>query len=424
LALSVSSLRAPFHLRSFSWLNAVYLALGLLSSIGLDRPAQCQAGVPADPRKDAKMRLGPLYLTPIFQVRDVGVDTNVFDTATNAKTDFTATVAPRVDLWVPFGRRALLTTSTTAGLVYYYTYEKARSVEPDVLVRGDVYARRTTFYAEDRFFRTRERSFEVDATLARRSENAATAGVTFRMGSRITTDAAGFQRTVVYDEDVFFGTNLRDSLNRTENGARVTVRTKVTPLTTVLVRAELQRTRFTFSPVRDADGIRVSPGLEFSPKALISGSAEVGFRRFVGEDPALPPFTGLVARASLRYTLLEATQFGLTWDRDAIYSFELLWPYAVMNTIGGRVRRQIHGRVDGIASASRATYDFRAFNAVDAPPGRKDVAVSYSLDIGYRLNPQARIGIVATTWNRESSEPLRGYRDLRVGVSMSYLLPG
>ena len=46
--------------------------------------------------------------------------------------------------------------------------------------------------------------------------------------------------------------------------------------------------------------------------------------------------------------------------------------------------------------------------------------MSYSLDVGYRLSRDSRIGIVATSWNRQSTELLRGYADFRVGMSFSY----
>jgi hypothetical protein len=417
-------LRIDHHILATRVRRASAVLLALACAITLDRPAAAQAGPTVDPRKEAKMRLGPFYVTPAVLLKDVGIDTNVFDTPVSPQRDFTATLAPRADVWVPFSNRALLTTSTAVGFVYYATYPKARSIDPDVLIRGDVYGRRTTFYAEDRYFKTRDRSFEVDAALARRTENGATGGVAIRFGTKFTTDVAAYQRVVQYEEDLFFGTNLRQSLNRTEDGVRLTFRHKATPLTTIVVRAETQRARFEYSPVRDADGFRVAPGFEFSPKALISGSAEVGVRRFVGKDPALPDFTGVVAKTSLTYTLLETTRFGFTWDRDAIYSFEIAWPYAILNALGGSVRRQIVGRWDGIVSAQRATYDYQNFALGIEQPARRDVTISYAVDVGYRLNRQARVGVVVTTWNRESNAFARGYKDLRAGMSLMYTLPG
>ena len=389
----------------------------------VDRPAAAQAGSTFDPRKEARIRFGPLYVTPTLQLRDIGFDSNVFDSATQPVSDFTATLVPRADVWVPIARRALITTSTAAALVYYRTQSAARSVDPDALIRGDVYARRVTFFADNRYLKTRERSFEVDAALARRTEDAASAGAVVQIGARLSAEVTGYYRRVGYDEDGFLGSSLRDSLNRAEQGVRVSVRHKVTPLTTLVGRAETQRARFEFSPVRDTDGVRLTMGAEFSPRALISGSFEAGLRDFDGRDTALPGFRGLVAKGVLSYRLRDATVLGFTWDRDAVSSFELLWPYAVLNAVGGRVRRQIRGQVDAIFAAQRATYDFRPFSSTPSQPVRRDVTVSYSLDVGYRLSRDVRVGVAATTWNRDSTDLLRAYRDLRVGLSLSYALP-
>ena len=193
--------RRAFALGPFSLPRRVRwgaIALALLCSVCFVRPAAAQGAPVVDPRKDAKMRFGPFYVTPSVQLREIGLDTNVFDTPVSPRSDFTATLAPKADVWVPFANRALITTSSAVAFVYYHTYPKARSIDPDVLIRGDVYVRRATFYAEDRYFKTRDRSLEVDASLARRTENAATGGTTVRFGSRFSADVAGYDRTLQY----------------------------------------------------------------------------------------------------------------------------------------------------------------------------------------------------------------------------------
>jgi hypothetical protein len=48
-----------------------------------------------DPRSEAKVHVGPLYLTPRLAVEEFGIDTNVFNN-TEEKQDFTFTLAPHV----------------------------------------------------------------------------------------------------------------------------------------------------------------------------------------------------------------------------------------------------------------------------------------------------------------------------------------
>ena len=45
-------------------------------------------------RKDASAHFGPLYLTPTVLLKELGVDSNVFNAAGEPKSDFTFTVAP------------------------------------------------------------------------------------------------------------------------------------------------------------------------------------------------------------------------------------------------------------------------------------------------------------------------------------------
>ena len=64
-----------------------------------------------DFRSTARMRLGALYLTPTVVLTNLGVDTNVFNAAGEPQQDFTFSLSPHVDVWLPFGRRTLLETS-------------------------------------------------------------------------------------------------------------------------------------------------------------------------------------------------------------------------------------------------------------------------------------------------------------------------
>ena len=66
-----------------------------------------RADAPAIPAEEARMHLGPLALTPRFSVRNLGVDTNVFNSANLPTRDFTATFGPGVDTWLRIGRARL-----------------------------------------------------------------------------------------------------------------------------------------------------------------------------------------------------------------------------------------------------------------------------------------------------------------------------
>src|SRR5882762_7196025 len=115
-----------------------------------------------DVRKNARVHVGPLYLTPALQLKEFGVDTNVFNQAGEQKADFMFNLSPKADVWVPLARRALITTTVATDLVWYAKYDTERSVDPQCTGRAEVYVRRLTLFAQDAYLNTRQRlNYEV-----------------------------------------------------------------------------------------------------------------------------------------------------------------------------------------------------------------------------------------------------------------------
>ena len=192
----------------------------------------------------------------------------------------------------------------------------------------------------------------------------------------------------------------------------------------VVLPGEATVTRFRLSPVRDSDSVSIVPGVEFNPQGLISGSAHVGFRNFVGLDAALPNFRGPVAAVDLAYRLLGSTVIGVTVDRNIDYSFEIDEPYYVTEGYGGSVRRQLGGRFDAVVAAQQHTYRYRELGAEaeqDLTGERTDSIRNYSLSIGYRLNRGARFDVSVSYWERRSNErDFRNYQGFQLGSNVTY----
>ncbi|MSO56315.1 MAG: hypothetical protein EXQ55_05245 [Acidobacteria bacterium] len=318
-----------------------------------------------DPRTASRMRGGPFYLTPAVALTEFGIDTNVFNAAGERKKDFTFTVTPGLVTAVPIARRGLLRLSTRADLVYYRRYASERSINPQVALRGELYLNRLALFAEPAYLRTRQRpSFEIDVR-SLRVEQGTAAGAEARVFPKLSVELSVRELRTTFDADEFFlGTNLGETLNRVSRTYGVAGRWAFTPLTTFVVRGESIEDRFLSSEIRDADSVRVTGGVELKPRALVSGHAQVGVRRFNALDVRVPDFTGLVASGDLSYKLLGSTTFQIRGDRDAGYSFEPLQPYYVESGYGATVRRQLVGRFDAMASFDRHHYAYR-----DLTPG-------------------------------------------------------
>jgi putative beta-barrel porin BBP2 len=384
----------------------------------------CAAQTPEDVRRDAQIHLGPVYATPRFAVREFGVDTNVFNNQ-EAKKDFTFTFVPRADIWVPFGRRALLTTGLGSDVVFYQHYASERSINPEIRQRADVFFGRLTPFGEISYLRTRQRpNYEIDAR-SLRHERSLRGGVNVRLFSKIAVELATDYRPVSYAADANFNdVNLRETLNRTTTTHSVVARYAATALTTFVMRAEAGRDRFDLSPLRDADSVRIMPGVEFKPRALVSGTAHVGFRRFTPLSQSLEAFSGVVAATSLSYTLRGATRVTVNVDRDLTYSYERVQPYFVIDGYGLAVRRQIVGSIDGIAGLQRQRYSYRDLllpGATPADADRVDVTRAWYGNVGYRIGQGMRAGFGAVYRERHTnSRRFVDYQGFRVITSVDY----
>lgn len=402
-----------------------FLICAVMLCCALPALAQTNTLEADNPREEAALRLGPVYMTPRIELSEFGIDTNVFNRAGEKQKDFTFTLTPGVDLWLPIARRGLVKASADTGLVWYRELESERSVDPDFTLRGEAYLRRITLFGEFGYLRSRQRpSFEIDVR-SRRVEDRFTGGFDFRVTPKFSIEFNGEKSSREFDADEFFlGSRLAERLNRDQTRFGTVLRFNPTVLTTIAVKADRFQDRFPLSPERDTDNVRVMPGVEFGRRALITGRAYVGVRQLTPVDETvLPDFTGLVSDLGLTYNVLGGTTIGITHTRDIRYSFEFTQPYYVDTGVGASVRRALGPRFDVLASVNRHTLAYRnlMLETVTAAPGRVDTVWNYGGSLGYRVGRDGRIGLGATYWKRDSTtRPGREYDGLRIGSTVSY----
>ena len=399
-------------------------------------PAICAAQRPDDTgppqtiedvRKVARVHVGPFYLTPGVNIKELGVDTNVFNEGEEAKSDFTATVTPLANMWLPVARRALFHALAASDLVWYTRFASERSVDPQLSADGSIFMRRLTLTGGYSYLNTRQRpNYEVDLR-SRRLDRTGTVGVKYSVTPKLSVAVSGSRTILEYDADaVFEGTELHDTMNRRTTGGTVELHQRLTPLTSVGLRVNAFEDRFPFSPERDADSVRVMPGVEFQPRALIKGSAYVGYRSFQAKHPALlPDFSGLVSDVTLGFTLKGATMFKVRHARDVEYSFEPLQPYFVDTTIGLAVRRALGSTFDLVGSVDRHAYAYRDLRAPALGPStggdsRLDIVWIPEVSLGYRVGRTARLAFGVMYIQRESPKVAsHNYDGLRIRLTLT-----
>jgi hypothetical protein len=87
-------------------------------------------------RQSDLLRFGPVYVKPAIRLKELGVDSNVFNQSVDEKSDFTFTVSPQADLALPIARLGLVRSTVGTDLVYFAQYASERSVDPRVLGAG------------------------------------------------------------------------------------------------------------------------------------------------------------------------------------------------------------------------------------------------------------------------------------------------
>jgi hypothetical protein len=374
-----------------------------------------------DGARQARIHLGALALDPRLNIRDAGVDTNVFNTATGATRDVTLSVGPELDEWLRAGRVAMAGASSV-DWHYFRDSSSQRSLDASQTGAADVDLGYVVPHLSGGFEQTRQRlNLELDARVRRQMVRAA-AGVTARLGAKLSIDLAQERRRLEFDDVVYQDVNLADALSRRETQTTVTGRYVATPLTTFVVRASRQADRFLSESERNTDSFAVMPGLELKPLALISGSAFVGFRRFSPRASDLPRFQGVVADVDLSYLVRDLTRLAVGVNRDVDYSYDDVSPYFVSTAFNASVTQALGAGWDVVGRLARARLDYQAplDAAVPDVAARRDHVNVYGFGVGRRLGTDVRVGIDVDKAHRQSTIAAREYTGTRIGGSVTY----
>jgi hypothetical protein len=374
-----------------------------------------------DPAETARFHWGPIRFTPTLEITNFGRDSNVYNEAADPKSDFTAAIGPAVEVWMrPF--RSRLAVRTGGQYLYFKQYADQRAWNTNNEVRWEVPLARLTPFVEGSYMNSRQRQgFEIDAR-SRRRDTSYTVGTRLRVSGK-TELVGSFRRfDVEYDErETFLGAELAKALNRREEASKVQLRYALTPLTTFVLDSEVGRDRFEVASLRDTDSLKIMPGFELKPAALISGTVFVGFRRFDAKTSSVPDYSGVVAAVKARY-IRAATRFDLVVDRDLAYSFEQTQPYYALLNTGLTVTQRVTMRWDLIGRGSVQRLAYRSLQTLPVPPPERiDDGHEYGGGLSFRLSEGVRLGVIVSRVNRDSNfVGFRSFEATRVFGSITY----
>lgn len=389
-------------------LNGCFGALGVLM---LGSPSFAQTTGPSLPTV-AAIQVGPVSVYPWITLRDIGMDSNIFNEAAQPRDDFTFTVTPRVQAALRLGAARFVGTSS-ADFVYYQIYKDEQSINKLFEGRFDLVTARLRPYVSASRLRTRDRTgFEIDSR-ARRLETKVTAGLDFQVTSITALTAWARHDDQTYNQgERFLGVNLGDQLDHTSELAAAGMRLAVTPLTTITLAGEIQQDRFKTSPLRNADSVRLAPTVEFASGAALTGRAAAGYRQFTPLDPQLPQYRGFVASAGVGYSFLGVTHVDVQANRDVMYSFDASQPYYL--AFGGRVAvsQRIAGPFDLIVLGNRERLRYQPLEG-QILEGRIETTTSIGGGVGIHLGERLGFTLTYDRTARKSSDPSRREYDRR-----------
>src|SRR5687767_31570 len=157
--------------------------------------------------------LGSLQVFPSISLRDVGLDSNIYNSSIRGREDFTYTVAPRVRAELPLGDARLIGTGGL-GFVFFHTSKDQESLNSAASGLFEVREGRIRPSLQGGFSRSRERRGDIDVRALSLSTNGR-AGVDVGVsGVTSLTTWVVREKTAYASGEQFLSQNLSDQLDR------------------------------------------------------------------------------------------------------------------------------------------------------------------------------------------------------------------
>jgi hypothetical protein len=403
--------------------------------------AVAAAGLPVlaeEPRaRPGTFRLGPLSLTPRLQLKDAGVDTNVFQTRDAPTRDATAIVSPRVDGSLKVGRRLRATGFGSLDLNYYRRQGEERGT--DFYGEGDAALDLGAFVLlggggggqfSQRF------SIDVDERLPRQEKHGY-AGLRWQPSRRVSATATGRGEVHTFAPGTLrLGGSIKEAMDRNTLTGSLELRYALTSRTTAVAVGETQEDRFFSQPLdvpkRDRRSRRYLAGFELGTRAAVSGRLLAGVREYPGTlADGSPPYRGPVVAADLTLPVRERVRLRGVAERDVRYASSVV----AVDTLRYR-NAFVSARYEGqalvdlpwrlVGHASAGYEDARYLLPYPYPDAsrladRRDHRYTAGLGLSRRFGDSVRVGGHVSWARRVSTLPLFSYEGLRYGLDAEVL---
>jgi Putative beta-barrel porin 2 len=373
---------------------------------------------------------GAFWVTPRFRLGTIGIDTNVFYTPTDRRTDFHASGGPGIETVLPLGAARLILDGNLI-YVYFAKTESQRRLAGDGKARLEVGRGRARAGMEEAYAHAFERpSYEVDLRVSSETWiTRADLAIDFSQRTGIRAEASRQQFDVPRGQD-FYGTDVGESLTRDINRVIFSLQYRITPKTALVAEGDYQQDRFRFSSDRNSDSNRIYGGFEVTSTTRLSGRAVGGVRLFrpqggPGRSDKQSPYVNV----NLTYTFGPSTTLSGGYLRDMNFSAfdpQGATPTVDRRTVSARLEKRflgqaslwIYGAYDTFVTDGPITVIDGQGNATTGV--RDDKTWSGGADLGYYFRRRLRIGVAATYTERNSTFDDFGIKGLLFGGTVNY----
>jgi len=361
-----------------------------------------------------KFKIGPFRFYPLFQLRDIGYDDNVYYQREEPVADYTGTLSPQIKAYFLFRNILILSFTENPEYVYYLKQKRERRWNnifyPEFKL---LFLHRFVISGRYSYSNRRRRAtseFDVRANEKRQSYGSSIFYETARstsFGFSFSSQKISYEDIAMPGEEIY----LSRLLNRREKEANLELYYGVFSESFFFIRAGYKIYNFEHPDYhwRDAYSYQGYAGLRFPLLGRIRGAISLGYKNLIPRTKYKRGFSGFVGSLSLDYRVGRFF-FRLRYNRDCYFSYWTNNIFFLEDRYGLGVSFYLTTflRLDYDFSYARSLYpetmlfrdpETRVYKEVK----RRDLYRTHTAGIVFRIIRNTGLGIRVSYWERDSN---------------------
>ena len=377
--------------------------------------------------RKAAWHVGPFRIQPAIVLSNMGVDSNIYYTPVDPIKDYTLTVGPAVNVYLPIYRKLVLSAYGSPQYVYYAKTAQERTWNYYFTGSAALSLKRV-FLSFDWIYSDARERWNTEVDIRPRRKEHGLGGSFLVQTSHRTSLSVGYRQEKYDYENLDYQTfNVREQLNRKEQYVDLSAYYQVTSRTKFFLDFEHGLFNFDFADtaaLKNSQSQAAYVGVEFSPTGRIRGKARVGFKFFDVKNPGATDYQGVVGDAQVSVRLAKPLVVRATYVRDVNFSLWYTNAYYLGSTIGPGVSLYVlrFVRLDYDYSLGRNRYP-------EVQPGgggggtdvkRLDDFRIHSVGIYFRVRKNVALGVIGSRWVRVSNLAYENDKRYFLGLNLTY----